>query len=491
MADHNGGSPFLVWPTTGHRATRSSSFSFSPSASGTVADEAATRHRAPGAFDGKPEVDAGAAFVLESKGTWWHAGFHLTTAMVGPAVLSLPYAFRGIGWGLGLGVLTALGAISFYTYYVMSRVLDHCEAAGRRHIRFRDLAADIFGSGWAFYLVVAVQTAINTGTTIGSILLAANCVEILYSSLTTDGPLKLYHFILLIAFVLALLSQMPSFHSLRYINLGSLLLSLGYTILLSAACIRAGLSSNAPAKDYSLSASKTEKTFDAFLSVSILAAAYGNGILPEIQATLAPPAAGKMAKALVICYSVASFTFYLPAITGYWAFGKTVRSNAMQSLMPETGPSLASTWLLGLAVVLVLLQLLAIALLYAQVAYEVMEKMLADPAQGRFSRRNLVPRLGLRTMYVAFCAFVAAALPFFGAIVGVIGSVGFIPLDFVIPVIMYNMAVSPPRRSVVYLTNSVIMVVFTGVGVIGAVASVRKLVLNAGRFKLFSDHAFN
>jgi hypothetical protein len=59
--------------------------------------------------------------------------------------------------------------------------------------------------------------------------------------LTTDGPLKLYHFILLIAVVLALLSQMPSFHSLRYINLGSLLLSLGYTILLSAACIRAGM----------------------------------------------------------------------------------------------------------------------------------------------------------------------------------------------------------------------------------------------------------
>jgi hypothetical protein len=37
----------------------------------------------------------------------------------------------------------------------------------------------LVGSGWAFYLVVAVQTAINTGTTIGSILLAANCVEVI------------------------------------------------------------------------------------------------------------------------------------------------------------------------------------------------------------------------------------------------------------------------------------------------------------------------
>ncbi|KAI5020665.1 hypothetical protein ZWY2020_045553 [Hordeum vulgare] len=458
------------------------------SSSSAVADEAATTHRSvSGAGEGQGK-DAGAAFVLESKGTWWHAGFHLTTAMVGPAVLSLPYALRGIGWALGLATLTALAAVSFYTYYLMSRVLDHCEAAGRRHIRFRDLAADVLGSGWAFYLMVAVQGAINVGVTIGSILLAGNSLQIMYTSLVPDGPLKLYHFIIAVASVLALLSQMPSFHSLRYINLGSLVLSVCYTILVSAACIRAGLSSNAPAKDYSLSTSKSEKTFDAFLSVSILAAAFGNGILPEIQATLVPPAAGKMVKALVINYSVAFFTFYPLAITGYWAFGKTVQSNAIQSLMPDAGPSLAPRWLLCLTVVLVLFQLLAIALLYAQVVYEVMEKRVADAARGRFSCRNVLPRVATRTLYVVMCAFVAAALPFFGEIVGVIGSVGYIPLDFILPVVMYNMVVSPPRRSVVYMTNVAIMVLFAGLGAIGAVASVRKLVLNAGRFKLFNDH---
>ncbi|XP_073362629.1 probable GABA transporter 2 [Aegilops tauschii subsp. strangulata] len=147
----------------------------SPSAA--VADEAATR-RSDG--EGKAAGDAGAEFVLESKGTWWHAGFHLTTAMVGPAVLSLPYALRGIGWALGLATLSALAAVSFYTYYAMSRVLDHCEAAGRRHIRFRDLAADVLGSGWAFYLMVAVQGAINVGVTIGSILLAGNSLQRTY-----------------------------------------------------------------------------------------------------------------------------------------------------------------------------------------------------------------------------------------------------------------------------------------------------------------------
>jgi hypothetical protein len=360
----------------------------------------------------------------------------------------------------------------------------------------------------------------------------------MYSSLAPDGPLKLYHFIIIVAVVLSLFSQMPSFHSLRYINLGSLLLAFGYTILVSGACIRAGtlintndhtpprysflkritfivlsvqfklperfifmsgslvdlnfgvfvgMLSNAPVKDYSLSPLKSERTFDIFLSISILATVFGNGILPEIQATLAPPAAGKMVKALLMCYAVAFFTFYLSAISGYWAFGNAVQSNALQSLMPDEGPSLAPTWLLGLSVVLILLQLLAIALVYSQVAYEIMEKRSADAAHGRFSRRNLVPRVALRTGYVAACALVAAALPFFGDIVGVVGAVGFIPLDFVLPVVMYNVALAPPRRSLVYVANVAIIVVFTAVGLIGAFASVRKLVLDAGQFKLFSD----
>ena len=207
-----------------------------------------------------------------------------------------------------------------------------------------------------------------------------------------------------------------------------------------------------------------------------------------MQATLAPPAAGKMMKALVLCYSVIGFTFYLPSITGYWAFGSQVQSNVLKSLMPDSGPVLAPTWLLGMAVLFVLLQLLAIGLVYSQVAYEIMEKNSADVTRGKFSRRNVVPRLLLRTLYLAFCAFMAAMLPFFGDIVGVVGAVGFIPLDFVLPVIMYNIALAPPRRSLMYIANTAIMVLFVGVGAIGAFASIRKLVLDAGHFKLFSNN---
>lgn len=438
-----------------------------------------------------PEVrqdsDAGAAFVLESKGEWWHAGFHLTTAIVGPTILTLPYVFRGLGWGLGFTCLTVMGLVTFYSYYLMSKVLDHCETAGRRHIRFRELAADVLGSGWMFYFVIFIQTAINTGVGIGAILLAGECVQIMYSDLYPSGSLKLYEFITMVTVVMIVLSQLPTFHSLRHINLASLLLSLGYTFLVVGACINAGFSKNAPPKDYSLESSKSARVFSAFTSISIIAAIFGNGILPEIQATLAPPATGKMVKGLLMCYGVIFVTFYSAAVSGYWAFGNESNSNILKSLMPDNGPSLAPTLVIGLAVVFVLLQLFAIGLVYSQVAFEIMEKKSADVKQGVFSKRNLIPRLILRTLYMIFCGFMAAMLPFFGDINGVVGAIGFIPLDFILPMLLYNMTHKPPKTSIIYWINVSIMAVFTGGGFMGAFSSIRKLILDANKFKLFSS----
>ncbi|KAK4601361.1 hypothetical protein RGQ29_010782 [Quercus rubra] len=337
--------------------------------------------------------DAGAAFVLQSKGEWWHAGFHLTTAIVGPTILTLPYAFRGLGWVLGFFCLTVMAIVTFYSYYLMSKVLEHCEKDGRRHIRFRELAADVLGT-----------------------------------------------------------------------------------------------SKNAPPRDYSLESKMTTRVFSAFTSISIFASIFGNGILPEIQATLAPPATGKMVKGLQMCYAVIFVTFYSAAVSGYWVFGNKANSNILNSLLPDEGPSLAPTWVIGLAVIFVLLQLFAIGLVYSQVAYEIMEKKSADVKQGMFSKRNLIPRIILRTLYVIFCGFFAAMLPFFGDINAVVGATGFIPLDFVLPMLLYNMTFKPPKSSFTYWINMSIIVVFTGAGLMGSFSSVRQLILDANKFKLFSSN---
>lgn len=345
-----------------------------------------------------------------------------------------------------------------------------------------------FGSGWMFYFVIFIQTAINTGIGIGAILLAGECLQIVYSNLSPNGSLKLYDFIAMVTVVMIVLSQLPTFHSLRHINLGSLFLSLGYTFLVVGACVHAGLSKNAPPRDYSLESSESARIFSAFTSISIIAAIFGNGILPEIQATLAPPVTGKMVKGLLMCYTVIFVTFYSAAVSGYWVFGNKSNSNILKSLMPDNGPALAPTWVLGLGVVFVLLQLFAIGLVYSQVAYEIMESQSADVKRGIFSPRNLIPRIILRTLYVVFCGFMAAMLPFFGDINAVVGAIGFIPLDFVLPMVLYNITFKPTKSSLTYLINISIIIVFTGAGLMGTFSSIRKLILDANQFKLFSSN---
>ena len=125
--------------------------------------------------------------------------------------------------------------------------------------------------------------------------------------------------------------------------------------------------------------------------------------------------------------------------------------------------------------------------IYSQVAYEIMETKSADVNQGMFSKRNLIPRIILRSLYMIFCGFFAAMLPFFGDINGVVGALGFIPLDFILPMLLYNITYKPSRSSLIYWINNIIMVVFTGVGLLGSFSSTRKLVLDASKFKLFSD----
>ncbi|XWS28627.1 hypothetical protein CRYUN_Cryun25bG0086900 [Craigia yunnanensis] len=91
------------------------------------------------------ELDAGALFVLKSKGSWVHCGYHLTTSIVAPALLSLPFAFTFLRLTAGILCLVIGALVTFYSYNLLSLVLEHHAQLGRRQLRFRDLANDILG----------------------------------------------------------------------------------------------------------------------------------------------------------------------------------------------------------------------------------------------------------------------------------------------------------------------------------------------------------
>ncbi|XAR72171.1 hypothetical protein NMG60_11018720 [Bertholletia excelsa] len=410
--------------------------------------ETPTTHRETG-IDARKELDAGALFVLKSQGSWWHCGYHMTTAIVAPALLSLPFAFGLLGWPGGVICLTAAGLTTFYSYYLLSVVLEHHAQLGKRQLRFRDMAHDILGPGWGRYFVGPLQLGICYSAVVACTLLGGQSLKFIYLLSEPEGKMQLSHFVVIFGGLVLILAQMPSFHSLRHINLVSLLLCLAYCACTTAGAIYIGHSKKAPLKDYSITGVGINRVFGIFNAISIIATTYGNGIIPEIQATLAPPVTGKMFKGLLVCYSVVISTFFSVGISGYWAFGNRSQGSILQNFMLD-GKPLVPKWFLLMTNVFTFLQVIAVVLTYMQPTNVVLERKFADPKMDQFSIRNVVPRVVFRSLSVIIATLLAAMLPFFGDIMALAGAFGCIPLDFILPMIFYNVTFKPPKRSIMF-----------------------------------------
>ncbi|PON75285.1 Amino acid transporter, transmembrane domain containing protein [Trema orientale] len=432
------------------------------------------------------KLDAGALFVLKSKGSWVHCGYHLSTSIVAPALLSLPYAIALLGWTAGILCLVIGALVTFYSYNLISLVLEHHAQLGRRHLRFRDMAHDILGPKWGRYYVGPIQFMVCYGAVVGCTLLGGQCMKAIYLLSNPNGEMKLYEFVIIFGCFMLILAQIPSFHSLRHINLVSLLLCLAYSACATAGSVHIGNSSKGPKKDYSIKGDTESRVFGIFNAIAIIATTYGNGIIPEIQATLAPPVKGKMFKGLSICYTVVTVTFFSVAISGYWAFGNQAEGLILNNFLKD-GEALVPKWFILMTNIFTIMQLSAVGVVYLQPTNEVLERTFGDPSSGEFSTRNVIPRLISRSFSVIIATTVSAMLPFFGDINAVIGAFGFIPLDFILPVVFFNLTFKPSKISPIFWLNSLIAVVFSVLGVIAAVASVRQISLDAKTYRLFAN----
>ncbi|KAK3008349.1 hypothetical protein RJ639_015079 [Escallonia herrerae] len=254
------------------------------------------------------------------------------------------------------------------------------------------------------------------------------------------------------------MAQMPSFHSLRHINLVSLVLCLAYCACTTAGSIYIANNKNAPPRDYAITGVGVNRLFGAFNAILIIATTYGNGIIPEIQATVAAPVKGKMFRGLLLCYAVVISTFFSVGISGYWAFGNHAQGSVLQNFM-----------------------------VYLQPTNVVLERRFANPKMDQFSMRNVVPQWITRSLSVIVAMTIAAMLPLFGDIMALFGAFGCIPLDFILPMVFYNVTFKPSKKSLIFWINTAIAVISTGLSLVGAVASVRQIILDAKTYRLFAN----
>ncbi|KAL0460751.1 UNVERIFIED_CONTAM: GABA transporter 1 [Sesamum latifolium] len=219
----------------------------------------------------------------------------------------------------------------------LSRAGTPC-STGSSLPQIRDMATHILEPKWGAYYVGPIQFLVCYGAVVGSTLLGGQCMKAIYLVSSPKGNMKLYEFVIIFGGLMLILAQIPSFHSLRHINLVSLLLCLAYSSCATAASIYIGSSSKGPRKDYSLNSDNETRIFGFFNALAIIATTFGNGIIPEIQATLAPPVKGKMLKGLCICYAVVTATFFSVAISGYWAFGNGADGLVLTNFLADGEP---------------------------------------------------------------------------------------------------------------------------------------------------------
>ncbi|XP_058734960.1 GABA transporter 1-like [Vicia villosa] len=432
------------------------------------------------------DVDAGALFVLKSKGSWMHCGYHLTSTIVAAPLLSLPYAFTFLGWTLGIFFLVIAAMVTFYSYNLLSLVLEHQANLGNRQLRFRDMARDILGPKWSHYFVGPIQLAVCYGVLVACILLGGQCMKAIYVLSSPNGSMKLYNFVIIFGCFMLILAQIPSFHSLRHINLVSLVLCLLYSGCAVAGSIYIGNSSKGPEKNYSLKGDTENRVFGIFNALSIIVTSYGNGIIPETQATIAPPIKGKMLKGLSVCFTIVILTFFSVTISGYWAFGNESQGLILSNFV-DNGKPLLPKWFIYMSNIFTIAQLSAVAAVYLQPTNEVLEQSFGDPKSPEFSKRNVIPRVISRSLSIIIATILAAMLPFFGDINSLIGAFGFMPLDFILPVIFYNLTFKPSKRSPIFWLNVTIAVVFSILGAIATIAAVRQIALDAKNYQLFAN----
>jgi amino acid permease len=190
---------------------------------------------------------------------------------------------------------------------------------------------------------------------------------------------------------------------------------------------------------------------------------------------------------------VSTSSYFYVAITGYASYGNSVQEDVLLSQPRSSNAGV------GVANMMVWLHVLAAYQVFSQPIFDVLEKLLGKGFQRvEHSARWLastctwlsnhwwVSRAIVRVTYVIIITFVAALLPFFTDLMGLIGALGFIPMTFVVPPILYLVKNRGNLSLVVRLVNWVIIVSFSAVGFVSFVAACANISKKASRYKVWA-----
>ncbi|KAJ0720260.1 putative amino acid transporter, transmembrane domain-containing protein [Helianthus annuus] len=407
--------------------------------------------------------------------SWKQVGLLLVTGYSCGYILSFSNLMLvPLGWTWGIISLIAVAVFAAYSSWLLA---GFHFINGQRFIRFRDLMGSLFGQEM-FYVTWVSQILILLITNMGFILLGGKALKEINAEFG-GSSLRLQYFIIITGVAYFVFSIfVPTISSMGKWLIVSTILTFTYIGILLAVVIKDGLNSNR-VKDYQVRGSDSSKMFNAFCAISAIVACNSAGIIPEIQSTLRSPAVENMRKALHLQFTIGLTFYYGVSIVGYWSYG-----SAVSEYLPEniTGP----TWAKVLINAVVFTQSIISQHAFIAPVHEALDTKFLILEKGIHSRANIFRLLCLRALLFTLNTLVAAAIPFMGDFVNLLGSFLLIPLTFVFPSMIF-IKVKREAAKTEKVWHWAIIVLFSLLMVVTTIAAVRLIVNNISEYHLFAD----
>ncbi|XP_072999310.1 amino acid permease 8-like [Typha latifolia] len=446
------------------------------------------------------------------KGTVWTATAHIVTAVIGSGVLALAWSVAQLGWVAGPLALTGFACVTYYTSTLLANSYRSPDpVTGARNRTYMDAVRSYLGRREVFMCGVA-QYVNLWGTMVGYTITAttsmiairrSDCFHINGHNAKCDASGTM----LMVVFgvVQVILSQFPSLENITWLSVVAAIMSFAYSFIGLGLSLAKWVShGNTRGRlTGSTGLSSTKKTWNSLLALGNIAFAYTFAeVLIEIQDTLksTPPENKTMKKAAM--YGIGATTiFYLSlGCTGYAAFGNYAPGNIL------TGFGFYEPfWLVDVANICIILHLVGAYQVYAQPIFATIERQIASRwPEAKFIHRVYTIRLPLvesgllsftlsklvlRSVIIIITTFVAMVVPFFNAVLGLLGALSFWPLTVYFPISMHlaQEKISKGMQKWVLLQSlSMFCLLISVVVSIGSVADIVDSLKTATPFKIVS-----
>ncbi|GAU48840.1 hypothetical protein TSUD_186150 [Trifolium subterraneum] len=196
--------------------------------------------------------------------------------------------------------------------------------------------------------------------------------------------------------------------------------------------------------------------------------------------TLRKPAVNNMRKALFSQYSVGVLFYYGVTLVGYWAYGSAVSSYIPENL---SGPR----WINVLVNVIVFLQSIVSQHMFVAPIHEALDTRFLEIGKGMHSGENLKRLFLVRVCFYTGNTFIAAAFPFMGDFVNLLGSFSLVPLTFMFPSMLFLKLKGKTARTEKKLWHWINIVFAFLLTIATTISALRFIVENIQKYRFFAD----